>query len=232
MLLTNRCIGTVARMGGVPFYYSEFLDSFADLIQFNHEYLCNRGDYIHYPKPPKVSVHDVARNSIVQNFLGDFLFMLDSDHSFEPDILARLLHTAAETKIDVVTGLYQYKTFPHSPTLYKWRGDEKTGGLYPIGEWSQSANIIEVDSAGAGCLLIRRRVFDRIRDELNEQPFERLPGYGEDHSFFLRLRKLGVKSVCDTRVECHHLIVKRLGIGDYDPKWMDLGEPVKVGGYR
>lgn len=228
MLLMNRCIGTVARMGGIPAILSEFVDSFADLIAWNAEYLCGPGEYVAYPKPPGVSVHDVARNLMAGSFKGDWLVMLDTDHQFSPDVVARLLNAAEATGCDVVTGLYQYRRPPHSPVLYRHRDD----GLYPLGDWDPAAAIIEVDSAGAGCLFVRRGVFDRIEAELDEKPFDRIRGYGEDHSFFLRLKKLGIKAVCDTRIECHHLQVRPLSMRDYDREAVELAEPEPIVGYR
>lgn len=228
MLLMNRCIGTIARMGGCPAYLGEFVDSFVDLVLWNGLYLCGPGEEIHYPKPPWVSVHDAARNMLVAGMRGDWLIQLDSDHQFSPDIAWRLLNTAGATGCDVVTGLYQYRRPPHSPVIYRHDGD----GLRPIGDWDRDAAIIEVDSAGAGCLFVRRSVFDRIEAETGEKPFDRISGYGEDHSFFLRLRKLGIKAVCDTRIECHHLQVRPLSIGHYDRDAVDLAEPEAVKGYR
>lgn len=228
MLLMNKYIGTVARMGGVPAILSEFVDSFVDLCLWNSLYLVGPGEEVYYPRPPAVSVHDVARNLLAESMRGEFVVYLDSDHQFAPDLVARLLRTADATGCDVVTGLYQYRQPPHSPVLYRYKGE----GLHPIGDWDRAAAIIEVDSAGAGCLFVRRSVFDRIDSELHEKPFDRIQGYGEDHSFFLRLRKLGIKAVCDTRIECHHLQVRPLLIEHYDRDAVDLAEREIVRGYK
>jgi hypothetical protein len=215
-------------MGGVPARLAEFDDAFVDLVCWNHEYLCGPGEYVHYPRPPKVSIHDVARNIMAESFRGEWLIMLDTDHAPEPDIAARLLKVADDCEADVVTAMYQYRAAPHSPVLYRHRGD----GLYPLGAWDETVRAIEVDSAGAGCLFVRRRVFERIAAELGEQPFERIKHHGEDHSFFLRLRQLGIKTVCDPHVECPHLTVKPITLEDYRRQDVDLEEPETVRGYR
>ena len=228
MLLMNKYIGTVARMGGTPAVLSPFVDSFADLIQWNAQYLCLPGECIHYPRPPRVSIHDVARNIMADNMRGDWLLMLDTDHAFDPDIAYRLLNVADRTGAEVVTAVYQYKDPPHSPVVFRLQGE----GLHPVGAWDESVEVLEVDSAGAGCLWVKRSVFERIEDELKEQPFSRISGYGEDHSFFLRLKKLKIKAVCAMRVECHHLQMRALSLADYDPDVVELQEPEMAVGYR
>lgn len=228
MLSMNRCIGTVARMGGVPAILAEFVDSYADLIQWNSQYLCGPGEHVFYPRPPKVSIHDVARNILADTMRGDWLLMLDTDHEFEPDLAARLINLADSCQVDVVTGLYQYRSPPHSPVLYRYEGE----GLRPLGDWDPAATALEIDSAGAGCLLVRRKVFDAIRRELDEAPFDRIKGYGEDHSFFLRLKKLDIRTACNPSIECHHLQVRPLSLEDYDRESVELNEPKMVRGYR
>jgi hypothetical protein len=79
---------------------------------------------------------------------------------------------------------------------------------------------------------VRRSVFDRIASELGEQPFERITHHGEDHSFFLRLRKLEIKAVCATKVECPHLMIHPVTLADYRSEDVDLEEPEVVRGYR
>jgi hypothetical protein len=110
---------------------------------------------------------------------------------------------------------------------------EKEGGPWPLGDWDRSATAIEVCAAGAGCLWVKRTVFDRIQKELKEKPFDRRGGMGEDHSFFRRLHELegDVKVVCNPRIECHHLQVRALSVDDYDPESVELNKPQPVNGY-
>ena len=68
-------------------------------------------------------------------------------------------------------------------------------------------------SAGAGCLLVRKSVYDRCKKELKENPFDITHPYGEDHSFFLRLKRLGIQAYCDPLITLNHL--------RYDPISMD-----------
>ena len=84
--------------------------------------------------------------------------------------------------------------------------------------------------AGAGCLFVRRGVYDRIRSELKCEPFDIEHPFGEDLSFFRRLKKLGVKVACDFRVECPHLATRALTLADYDRSGVNLADRETVGG--
>ena len=54
------------------------------------------------------------------------------------------------------------------------------------------------------CIEMSRRVAKRIWDELG-QPFSPLPAFGEDLSACIRIRELGGKIVCDSRVKVQHI---------------------------
>lgn len=214
-------IGTCTYMGGVPMVFEEFSWCWGQLIQFNTESLCGPNQLIHYARP-KVSLHDFARNQMAATFLGDWLFMLDTDHSFDPDILLRLLNKMTMYDLDIISGAYTFKVPPYLPVCYL----SSDSGYNIIGKWDENVDLLSIDSAGAGCLLIRRRVFDKIRDELGELPFERFNGLGEDHSFFKRCEKLGIKSYLHTKAECHHLEIRRTHLSDCDTSNMQLSDKI------
>lgn len=211
MLLGRRTIGTISIMGGIPSIPEPFVWSYSQMREYNSEYLVELNERIEYQKAG-ISFHAAARNDLVNRFLGDWLVQLDTDHQFEPDIIARLLFCADKYKLDVLTGIYTHKTAPYVPVVYKY--EEQLKGFSPIVLLSKNCEIFEIGSAGAGCLFVRRKVFERIKNELKESPFDITHPYGEDHSFFLRLRKLGIKSYCNPHIECHHLSWKPTQISD------------------
>jgi len=217
MLSMTKYLGTVARMGGCPAYLGQFVDSFIDMMAWNQQFFCQPNEFIYYPRFPHCSVHDVTRNMMVEEMRGDWLLQLDTDHQFEPDLLARLINVATQTEADVVVGMYQFRQHPHSPVLYRRLED----GFYPLVEWDRQATAMIVDSAGGGCLWAKRKVFDRIKTELKEKPFARYEELSEDHSFFLRLRKLEIPVVCAPKVECHHLRIAPVTMADYDRAWIN-----------
>ena len=209
MLLGNKPIGTVGYLGGLMSLPEKFCWCWGQMVQYNAEFLCNPGQYVHYNRAT-VSFHSVARNSLVEGMKGDWLFSIDTDHEFEPDIVARLLHRMNAYDIDVIVGIYTYKSPPYLPVLYQ---SDDNGAFQQLVQW-QDADVFEIGSAGGGCLLVKRKVFDRIRDELKESPFDIEFPFSEDHSFFRRLYKLGIKAYCAPTVEAKHMIVTSVGVDD------------------
>lgn len=195
-------IGTIAYMGGIMSLPEPFTWSWGNMLAFTQEALCQPDERIHIGRT-KLSLHAYARNELISTMRGDWILMLDTDVCFPPDLAARLVAKMAKYDADVVTGIYCYKKPPHFPVLYIHNADTDRHEI--VSNWDHARDVFPVDSAGAGCLLIRRRVFERITRELNENPFDMLPGKGEDHSFFIRCRKLGIKVLCAWQVEMQHL---------------------------
>ena len=225
----NHPIGTVGIMAGVWAVPVDFAWSFAMMVQHNAEAMCEPGKYVHYARAT-MSYHSFARNFLAQSFLGDWLLMLDTDHVFDPDIAVRMVHRMEAIDADVLTGVYQYKSPPHGPVVYtKVEGEER--GYAPITDWKvPEGGLIRVYSAGGGCLLVRRRVFDRIEKELGEQPFMERDGMSEDHSFFKRLELLGISAFCDFRIQSPHLTTRTITLDDYDRVGIASGDFVLTDG--
>lgn len=205
MLSHQKTLGTVGYMGGIMALPEPFVWSWTQMIQFNAEAV--QGGKIDYVRT-KYSLHSAARNDLVHQMRGDWLLQLDTDLVFDPDFVARLLTIFERYKLDILTGMYVYKSQPAIPTLYMFN---KESGLHEhIGQWDEDCEIFEVDSAGGGCLLVRKEVFERIVNEIHQPPFEITPPYGEDHSFFRRARKLGYKAYAAWKVQAAHLGYKEV----------------------
>lgn len=234
MLLGNKPIGTVGYMGGLPCLLEKFCWCWGQMIQFNQEIMCLPGQYVHYIKATHTD-HGPARNSLVNEMLGDWIVMLDTDHEFPPDIIDRLLFSANEYKVDVLSGVYQFKAYPHMPVLFQWVKSQQNNDkvLQPMCNWSKDCNLLEIGSAGGGVLFIRRSVFDRIENKLKEQPFDRRLGLSEDHSFFWRCNKLGIKCFADMRLQANHLRVSPVTLDDYDPSDLPgMQQQMSVEGFK
>lgn len=186
------------------------------MLAWNEEHLADDKRYVHLMRTTFTD-HAPARNNLAANFIGDWLLQLDADHCYEPDLCSRLLHLANEVDVDVVSGFYQLKSGQYLPVLFQWVGEGEKLGLQPLATWPKEARLLEIGSAGAGCLFVRRKVFDRIVTELNEQPFDKIHPYSEDHSFFLRCRRLGIKCYAAMNVHCHHLSVRPITLEDHQP---------------
>lgn len=226
MLVGKKVLGTVAYMGGVPAVLEEFCWSWGQMIQWNQEALADDTHIVHYDRV-KFSDHGPARNALVQRFLGDWLFMLDCDHQFEPDILCRLLKIMREINCEVLTGLYQMKVPPYPPLLY-----QDIQGYKIMGKWDSDATALQIASAGAGCLLVKKTVYDRIRIELGVGPFDRLQNFSEDHSFFNYCARLKIPAYAAMKVEANHLRTVPVTLADHQVQAAALAEPISVGGFQ
>lgn len=234
MLLGRKAIGTVAYMGGLPAVLEKFTWSWGQMVQFNAEMLCEGTKYVHYMRTA-ISDHAPARNNLVSKFLGDWLVLFDTDHEFDPDIVTRLVRLADAYDVDVLSGVYQMKNSPHVPVLFQWvkiAEDSDELGLQPMVKWDKRAQLMQIGSAGAGCLFIRRKVFDALATAFpKEGAFDKIHPFSEDHSFFIRCRKLKIKAYAAMNVHCNHLRVVPVTLDDLNYDELHIGELFQVGAY-
>lgn len=205
-----KAIGTIGTMfGDVPRY---FHNSYKKMMAYNNRYLVSENQYIH-EVDASVSWHEMGRNSMVQDARGEWLLMLDTDHSFAPDMLDRLLYYKKKHNCPVISGMYQYKFPPHAPVCNVWTNN----GLAPIVSWPKDAEVLQVGTVGAGCLLVDRSVYRKITEETGNNPFDIIAGLSEDYSFCLRCKDLNIPIFLAPKVQCHHMITHTLSTDDYVP---------------
>lgn len=112
-----------------------------------------------------------SANQIAEQFLGDWVLMLDTDHVFAADSFYEMIRTFEEQKLDILVGFTQKRVPPYHPVLYKTDFDAfkdfETIFPGPI----ERQQLFKIDSSGAACLMVRRAVFDRIKD-CGERPFD------------------------------------------------------------
>lgn len=225
-ILGRKPMGTISYMGGVPAVLENFCWSFSQLIQFNCEFVENDKEYIHYDRAT-FSDHAPARNSLVRDFLGEWLLQLDTDHQFEPDLLKRILRIHSETGAEVISGLYRFKNDPFSPVSYI----KSDNGMSAIIDIPDNVDIIEIDASGAGCLFVTRNVYNIIKDRFNCEPFDRIGNHSEDHSFFRRCRELNIKCYLATKVEAYHLQILPITKKFTNTRYINNKE-VRIRGYN
>lgn len=192
-------IGTISYVNSLAYLPEKFSRSYGDMRAYNERYFGNKE--IYYDKV-FTSWLPKARNDLVKQMYGDWIFFLDTDLEFEPDSFVRLLKIMQKYDTPVLSGLYVYKKEPHFPIISSWN-DVKEKYEMTI-EWPKDAEIIPIDGAGAGCLLIKKWVFSLIYKELHQLPFEVSAENSEDMSFFKRLRKVGVQAYCAPQVQFGH----------------------------
>lgn len=148
---------------------------------------------------------DRARNFIVEQTLQHpirptHLLFLDSDIVVAPDTLHQLL----KANRPIVSGLYRRRLPPHEPMAFRREGKK----FSPV---SASGSLQKVDRVGGGCLLIQRKVFEKIKPpwfSIVEGP----NGYlSEDFYFCEKAREAGFEIWLDPAVRPWHL--EPVGIG-------------------
>lgn len=167
-----------------------------------------------------------ARNEIVQGFLVsdcDYLFFVDADMGIPRNAVERLLSVAHKDDRPIVAGLCfamrdrgfdeetYATTFDVVPTVQVWNTDEDGEVVsFSIVEHYPRDTVCQIDGTGGACVMIHRRVLEELRAEHGDHWFTPLPNkmtggpFGEDTSFFLRCRELGVPLHMDTSVKTSH----------------------------
>ena len=141
-----------------------------------------------------------ARNNIVKTFLNsdnDLLFMLDAD-VIPP---AGTTNALIEANKPIVAGVYfRFDNQNKSPIVPVLNGFKDIDGRYGT-----------ATRAGAGCMMIQREVFQRLRDTAHNPPFSHIyepDGSGfilsEDWHFCEMAREIGYDIVVDTHIICSH----------------------------
>jgi len=176
-----------------------------------------------------------ARNSAVRAFLAeakaDWLFWIDTDMGFEPDIVDRLMAEADPDERPLVgalcfgstedepDGFGGYRTHP-TPTTYRWTQAGDQVGWTPFLDFTPG-QLLEVHGTGSAAVLIHRSVFERIAvaNGPNWYTRELNPTTGqlvsEDLSLCLRMRAQGIPMFVHTGVETTHLKPMWLGSHHY-----------------
>ncbi len=134
-----------------------------------------------------------ARNELVEFFLKTkctHILFLDSDTIMPRDGLPRLL---SHNK-DVVSGIYALRVGEHQIAVSACMS---TGENPPYKTITVPETLTRVDAVGAGCLLIKRNVFSRIK-----RPF--FDGTSEDFFFCENCRKHNIDIWIDPSVKAKH----------------------------
>lgn len=169
-----------------------------------------------------------ARNVCAASFLFDTqyecLLFVDADIEFEPADVARIWNLCLDGA-DVAVGHYRHKK-PSAPVA-AWVG----GQLTPLEKFTEP---FEVDYAGTGFMMIRRKTFEKLIDKHPDWEYEEgmpLEGWvdkppqkpcwaffqdpiedsplgkfhlSEDYFFCSRVREAGMKVIMDPAVQLKH----------------------------
>lgn len=193
-----------------PFTKESVLIGFAHNGQMRHEFhrsIANLGNYDARNK--KCIAGEVTaggpyitenRNMICDQALqsqAEWLFMLDNDVEFPPDILDRLLAVADPIERPILGAVYF--TQINGYWMPVWLEQVDGVGRMPV-EQITIGEIKELDAIGMGCTLIHRTVLEKMKAEHSDDPWpwfnhDLIDGgrAGEDVSFCNRAKKMGLK---------------------------------------
>ena len=187
--------------------YAQFLDSWVQME-------IPPGPW-HYIRPQFRGPIDQVRNHIAREALNTgctHLIMIDTDQMYPPNTITRLLSHGKD-----IVGAKVYRKYPpYDPILV--RGSMPLFTHVPDEE-CESGELVEVDSTGAGCMMIKTSVFPDI-----PQPWFKwdIPIFddvavmvGEDFYFCDKAKKAGYSIYVDTSVEVSHLALMEVNHSAY-----------------
>lgn len=164
-----------------------------------------------------------GRNQAVQSFLDDtpcdWLFMVDSDMGFAPEIVHELEQSAPAENLIVGALCFankrcepdhrlQAERWDIRPTVYQWQERDDEAGFATVGDYPRG-QVIEVSATGTAALLMHRSALETIRAKHGDRPFDQLNHpkagwFSEDLSFCIRAAAAGVPIRVNTAVKTSH----------------------------
>lgn len=158
----------------------------------------------------------LANKAIDEGF--DRVMWLDSDMIFDPDLEHRLAARLDEG-YDIVSGLYFTRRLPLRPVIYKelYVEGQPDGSLKPISvsydDYPENS-VFEIAACGFGAVMMTVDALKRVRDHYG-LPFSPAIGFGEDLSFCMRAKELGIKMHCDSSIKLEHIMIGTSSERDY-----------------
>ncbi len=189
---------------GTPFKDAapdDYIKSLVDMISYTQaqgheiEYVVEHGGLFY-------SRDNICRKAIRGKF--DYMLQIDSDMTFPPDALCRML----DRDLDVVTGVYVGKEEHHKPVLFtELYKDSSDSSAYArkrgITELMKD-EVFPIAGCGAGFLLVKEHVLRIMMIHMHEW-FKPYAGLGEDVSFCQRCTELGIKMYADNSFPMGHI---------------------------
>jgi len=156
---------------------------------------------------PRAVTHE-ARNALAKMAVAEgftHLMMIDSDHTFDKDIVHKLLLY----KKDIVGVRAYRRDAPHYPCIFvKDKKIEETEAMTFVDACDMG--LMVTDTVGFGAVLINVEVLKKMT-----YPYFYFTKSGEDFNFCRDARKLGYKVHVDTDLEIGHVTYKIIRRADY-----------------
>ena len=149
-----------------------------------------------------------SRNNLAKKAIqaeADYVMWFDSDMTFQPDTLQRMVRKCEEEKLDFLSGVYFRRVPPYRTVLFDRLEIIEGKGCRWTSFESVPDGTFEIAGCGFGCVLVRTEVIMSVAAKFGGRMFDPLEGLGEDLSFCWRARQCGYKLYCDSTVECGHV---------------------------
>lgn len=149
---------------------------------------------------------DRARNILVERMLEHpmeptHLLFLDADIILPQNGLMSLL----QIEKPIVSGLYRRRLPPHEPMAFIKKGQK----LAPM--QAKGPSLARVNAVGAGCLLIERKVFEKIKGPWFVSEWRKDGHLSEDFSFCKKAQAAGFPIFVNRFVKALHLETMAVG---------------------
>lgn len=172
-----------------------------------------------------------ARNKLANEAIRnecDYVFWVDSDMTFRPDTLIRMLKEVQEKKIDFLAGLYFRRKPPYSTVMYDKLEPlpDGSGCTYTLLE-SIPEGTFEVGGVGLAGVLMSTDVLMSVAAKYGGRMFDPVHGMGEDLAFCWKARQCGYKIFVDSGIEFGHVgqaVITRAYFEAFREEKEDAGE--------
>lgn len=163
-----------------------------------------------------------ARNTLVKTLLDsehEWLWYMDDDHAFAPDLLLKLLRH----DLPLVVPVCLTRSAPFAPVTYTERIQDPVSPRYlPVYLPEQEADgLVELVAGGSAGMLIHRTVFEAL-----EEPWFEYGIASEDLMFCDRAVEAGFTLYCDLSARLGHLTTAAVWPAVHDGEWcvgIDVG---------
>lgn len=163
-----------------------------------------------------------ARNQLAKAAVDggyDRILWLDSDMTFEPDLMERL-NARLDEGLEICSGIYFTRRAPVKPVIYQEVGAQPLGSgqMLPFAHSYLDYphdSLFECAGVGFGGVMMTVDLLKKVQEKYG-LPFSPILGFGEDLSFCLRLTEMGVKMYCDSSVKMGHIGLITFNEGLYD----------------
>lgn len=152
-----------------------------------------------------------ARNLLAEEAIesgADRILFIDSDMFFPGNMMERMANDL-DSGIGFVSGIFVKRRFPTIPCIYKsvdieYKDGDPIGKTQVYTDYPKDA-LFEISGCGFGAVMMETSLLKDVQDTFGK-PFTPYAGlFGEDLSFCWRLKQLGHKLYCDSRIKVGHV---------------------------